>query len=165
MKPEIVAYAKDRYEEEHRRFDHMEEKCGKLMSFTTILVTAVAGLITYFSTSFFSPNGLLDWTILGVTVGSIFILVCSWGHALLSLKLGSVNIAPTRDENFEYMAEKTDIEMHQHMVKCYLGPLRKLTPKIDEKAKYLKYAYEELTLAGGLLAFLLFLTFIRELTK
>lgn len=165
MKPEIVAYAKERYEEEHKRFDHMENKCGKLMSFITILITAITGLLAFFSTAVFSPKGLLDWAILIVTVGAVFVLICSWWHALLSLKLGTVNIAPTKDENFTYMAEKTDEEMYKHMVNCYLGPLRKLTPKIDEKAKYLKFSYEELTMAGGFLALLLLLTFIREVIK
>lgn len=124
MKPEIVAYARERYIEEHQRFDHIENKCGRIMGFTTVLITTITALLSFFSTSLFQPKGPLDVMILVVTVISVFVLICSWGHALLSIKLGAVNVAPRKEANFNYMQEKTDIEMHQHMINCYLDPLK-----------------------------------------
>jgi hypothetical protein len=124
MKPEIVEYAKERYIEEHQRFDHIENKCGRIMAFTTILITAITALLSFFSTSLFQPNGLLDYAILIITALSVFVLICSWGHALLSIKLGSVNIAPRKENNFKYMQENTNEKMYQHMVNCYLDPIK-----------------------------------------
>lgn len=165
MKPEIVEYAKERYIEEHQRFDHIENKCGRIMAFTTILITGITALLSFFSSSLFQPNGLLGYAILIVTVLSVFVLICSWGHALLSIKLGSVNIAPRKEINFKYMQENTDEKMYQHMLNCYLDPIKKLAPKIDLKAKYLNYSYEELAISGFLLSVLLCLTFLREILK
>ena len=165
MKPEIVAYARERYIEEHQRFDHIENKCGRIMGFTTVLITTITALLSFFSTSLFQPKVPLEVMILIVTVISVFVLICSWGHALLSIKLGSVSIAPSREANFKYMQEKTDEEMYQHMINCYLDPLKKLTPAIDLKAKYLRFSYEELAMGGTFLSLLLVLTFIKEIFK
>lgn len=165
MKPEIVVYARERYIEEHQRFDHIENKCGRIMGFTTVLITTITALLSFFSASLFQPKGLLDVMILVVTVISVFVLICSWGHAMLSIKLGTVNVAPRKEANFKYMQEKTDIEMHQHMINCYLDPLKKLTPTINEKAKYLRHSYEELAIGGTFLSILLFLTFLKEILK
>ncbi len=165
MKPEIVEYAKERYIEEQQRFDHIENKCGRIMAFTTILITAITALLSYFSASLFQPKDLLDTSILVVTVLSVFVLICSWGHALLSIKLGSVNVAPRKDDNFRYMQENTDEDMYRHMLNCYIDPIKKLTSKIDQKAKYLRHSYDELAMGGTLLSLLLFLSFLREILK
>ena len=165
MKPEIVQYARERYIEEHQRFDHIENKCVRIMAFTTIIITGLTGLLAFYSAGLFQPNSLLDYSILIVTVLSVFVLICSWGHALASINLGSVSFAPSKEKNFSYMKERTETEMLNHMVNCYITPLRTIRPKIDRKAKFLRFAYEELALAGFFLSLLLFLTFLREILK
>ncbi|MBD2860086.1 hypothetical protein IB286_13860 [Spongiibacter sp. KMU-158] len=133
------------------------------MTFVTILVTLVSGLIAYFSATLFQPQSLLDFAISLVSVLSVFVLICAWGHALKSLKIGEINVAPRREKNITYMLEKDYEQMYQHMINCYLDPIKSLSPKIDQKALYLRYTYEELTIAGFALSLLLFLTFLREI--
>jgi hypothetical protein len=161
MKSEVVQYAKERYQEEQQRFDHIESKCGRLMTFVTMLITVITGFFAFFEKAIFHPVGLLDWTILVVSILAVFTLIVSWGHALLSLKIGTVNVAPRKQENIDYMLISEPEIMFEYMIKCYLDPIKKLAPKIDEKALCLRHAYDELAIAGFLLSGLLVLSLIR----
>ncbi|KKK94474.1 hypothetical protein LCGC14_2682500 [marine sediment metagenome] len=107
MDQEILNYAKARYEEEQQRFDHIENKCGKFLSFLTISIAAFTGLAGYKKDTLFSLCGLLDWSIFIVGALALICLFCSWGHALLSLKLVNSKVAPRNQETIDYFKAAT----------------------------------------------------------
>ena len=165
MRPQIVEYAKERYIEEQKRFDHFENKCVRIMSFTTILIAATTSLLSFFSASLFQPITLLDYCIFIVSVVLVFVLMFSWSYALSSIKISSVNIAPRKEDHFTYMQESSEEEMYTHMLSCYIDPLEKLSSQIDSKAAYLRHSYNALTVGGWMISLLLSLTFAREIIK
>ncbi|MFT5451604.1 MAG: hypothetical protein ACI9N9_001090, partial [Enterobacterales bacterium] len=143
-----------------------ERKCGLIITFNTILATAIVGLLSFFTDSLFHPDSLLDKSILIIAVLSVIALIFSWWHALLSIKFGVFKAASSSDDSFSYMMKELDNEkMYQHMFNCYTKPIKSNCLIIKQKADYLRDSYGELVVGGFLLTLLLSLTFIREILK
>jgi hypothetical protein len=154
MDQEVFNYAKSRYDEEQLRFDHIENKCGKFVSFITIAIATLSGIIGFYKDTLFSPCGLMDWSIFIVGCAAFISLFCSWGHALLTIKLGTSKVAPKNDETINYLLSADTSPAREHIFKCYI-----------ETARKIKLSYKELAISGGLLALLILLTAIKEMTQ
>lgn len=161
MDQEILNYAKARYEEEQQRFDHIENKCGKFLSFLTVSIAAFTSLVGYKSNVIFKLSDVLDWTIFVVGSFALLVLFCSWGHALLSLKLVNAKVAPRNQETIDYFKAATVDASHEHIFNCYMDTTKRLAPIVDQKARNLKLSYEELAISGGLIFLLIILIAIK----
>jgi len=161
MDQEILNYAKARYEEEQKRFDHIENKCGKFLSFLTVSIAAFTGLTGYKKDVVFNLDGLLDWAVFVVGALALLVLFCSWGHALLSLKLVNAKVAPRNQETIDYFKAATTDASHEYIFNCYMDTTTRLVPIVDKKARNLKLSYEELSISGGLIFLLILLITIK----
>jgi hypothetical protein len=165
MDQEILNYAKARYEEEQLRFEHIENKCSRFLSFLTLSIGAFSGLAGYNKKEIFQFCGPFDWAIFIVGSLAFLALFCSWGHALLSLKLVNAKVAPRNQETIDYFRSASTIASHEHIFNCYMDTTKRLVPIIDEKARNLKLSYEELAVGGGLIFILVTLIAIKGLSS
>lgn len=169
MDIEILNYAQARYEEEHKRFDQVEEKAIKLVSFLTIGAAVVAALFGEEKRRF-SLEGLTGGAILIVSCFLLLTVFAAWVHAMLAVKVATSTYAARNRETFDYLthpAHKNDDAKpaHQHIFNCYIDSIEKLIRIVDEKARNLKLAQQEVMLGGGLLFILLVLIGIQDLAK
>lgn len=145
-------YLKDRYCEEQSRFDHFENKCAKLLTFTSIVigvVTAVAGIN---KGAIFHPQSPANWIALAGFLVGVFAIVCAWGHALLALRIGEGPVLPRSRATAEYLASVDADSQSTHLYNCYVDTLERLAKIIDEKSNNLELAYQELAISAWGLA-------------
>jgi hypothetical protein len=135
------------------------------VSFITIAIAALSGMIGFYKDTIFNPCGLMDWAIFIVGCAAFISLFCSWGHALLTLKLVTSKMAPKNEETIDYLLTVNSDLAREHIFKCHIETARKIVPIINEKARNLKLSYEELAISGSLVALLIFLTAIKEMTQ
>lgn len=107
--------------------------------------------------SFASPSGLLDWLIIALFGFSFLCLTCSWGHALLALRISDAPVAAKSRSNSDYLLEQTDEEALEQIINCYVSPMEELGQVIDEKARNLNLAYEELVYGAAATAIFILL--------
>jgi len=139
-----LEYVKDRYNEEQNRFKHVEEKSTKLLTFLTVVISALIAIASIKNNTIFSPDSPLDWirTVLYCFTG--FTVFCAWGHALLALKVGVYPNAPLSREAATYIKKTDKDERDLFIFDCYVNTTEKLTLEIDNKITYLEYSYSEL---------------------
>jgi len=162
MKPEIIYLARDRYAQEHKQFNQIAEKAGRIIVVITLIISLLTAAMALFADAIFSPRGFLEWTILLCQVFALFCLVCAWGHALLAIKFGANQVPPFQKHEFDHLQQASREDMYRYILDCYVAPTEKLSPLNNEKARYLQFSYQELAIGGYLLAALLMLLFLKE---
>ena len=165
MKAEsTISYFKERYEEENNRFNHIESKCAVILRFLSILIGVIAAIAST-NKGMFSPVSIVQFNILVLyLMGTIFI-VLSWGHSLYSLKIANCPVMPKNRKTLEYLIATKQEQAEKHILNCYIDTLEKLGNVISDKAKYLRYSYNELAFAAILFLFAGTITVILEVTK
>ncbi|WP_207255783.1 hypothetical protein, partial [Pseudomonas sp. FW306-02-F08-AA] len=139
-----LEYLKDRYSEEQSRFDHFENKCSKFLTAVSIVIatlTAVAGMK---NGALFIISTPLSHLIITAYISSAFCITCSWGHALLALRIGDCPTIPQGRQTTEYLIEVDSEAQTKHIYNCYIDTLEKLTKAINKKSRDLELAYNEL---------------------
>ena len=165
MKPEIIYLARDRYAQEHKQFNQIAEKAGRIIVVITLIISLLTAAMALFADAIFSPRGFLEWTILLCQVFALFCLVCAWGHALLAIKFGANQVPPFQKHEFDHLQQASREGMYRYILSFYVEPSEKLADVNIEKAKYLKFSYEELAIGGYLLAILLILFFVKKILQ
>ena len=163
MKSEALNYVRERYVEEQARFKHIEDKCGMLITFLTVSIAAFGSIVSFKNTNLFSPCSMLEWLLFIFCVLTFFVLACSWGHALLALKLGKCPIAAKSKENAEYIFSASEQDVLEHIYDCYVNPIEELEHVINDKARNLELAYNELSISAWLIAVFSILIILKEL--
>lgn len=164
IKSEALSYIRDRYVEEQSRFNHFEEKCGKLVSLLTIVIGIFVSLVGFKSKALFSLDSELDWIVLGLCALLSIVLASAWGHALRALKLGDCPVAAKSRKNADYILSTSSESAFQHIVDCYVDTTEILGKVIDEKAQNLEHAYGEITASAWISALLALFIAIKELS-
>lgn len=160
-----IEYVKDRYNEEQARFKHVEDKCSKLLTFLTVIISVLAAIASIKNSSLFSPTQYMEWVLLGLFCLTIFCTFCAWGHALLALKVGKCPSIPVNSESSQYVKNADEADRDLYIFDCYVDTTQLLTIEIDKKIKNLELAYNELTLSAWGVAILSTLIIIKELIK
>lgn len=160
---EALNYIRERYFEEQARFNHLEDKCGKLVTLLTISIAAYGSLVVFKSDSILKSCTELEWIISAICIASFFAMACSWGHALLALKMGGRPVAAKSRKNAEYLYSASDEDAIQQMFDCYVNTTEELGSVIDLKATNLEHAYNELSISAWLVAIFAILIVIKEL--
>lgn len=162
---ETLSYLKQRYGEEQARFKHMEDKCAKFVSFLTIVIAAITATAGLKSGVVFSPEGILGWSRVVLLILAGFTACCAWGHSLLSLRIGDSPVMPLGRSTAEYLRDASNDEAQAHLFNCYVHTIEQLTAQINEKARYLEFAYQEIGASAWLIGALLTLTVLMELLQ
>ncbi|MDO8273560.1 MAG: hypothetical protein Q7U82_16825 [Gammaproteobacteria bacterium] len=158
-------YLRDRYNEEQSRFDHLENKCSKLLSFSSVVIAAITAIASAKSGAIFHPGNAGSWLGLIAYIFGALAVVCSWAHALAALKIGDYTVLPKSKKTADYLISLDEETAAKHIYQCYTDSLEKLTIEIDEKSRQLTLAYNDIVfsawcLGGGAVVF----TYI-EMTK
>jgi len=162
MKPEIIYLAKDRYTQTHTHYDQSVQKAARIIAVITLLIALLTIFLATFSDSVFSDQGLLGWTVLICQIGSLFSLICAWGHALLAIKFGSLHPPALSKHEFDHLQKASREAMYRHILNCYVEPTEELAAINIQKEKYLSFSYQELAIGGYLLAVMFILLFLKE---
>jgi len=162
MKPEIIYLAKDRYTQAHTHYDQAVQKAARIITLIALIIGLLTIVVALFTDSIFSPQGLLDWTVLICQIGSLFSLICAWGHALLAIKFGSLHPPKLSKHEFDHLQEASREAMDRHILNCYVEPTEELAAINTQKEKYLTFSYQELAIGGYLLAVMFMLLFLKE---
>lgn len=152
MREEAISYIKDRYNEEQARFNHFEEKCGRLVTLLTVTIAALGGLVGFKKDNIFTPCTELDMVILILCLLSFFVLSCAWGHSLLALKVGECPVAAKSRDNAEYLVNASKEDAIKQIFECYVNPTGELAEVINTKTQNLEHAYNELSIGAWLVA-------------
>ncbi|MFK4017078.1 hypothetical protein [Cobetia marina] len=144
VRVEAINYAKDRYVEEQGRFNQAENKCAHIHRSLTLIIAFLGSIVGFKGMNLLSPTTLYEWFIFILILLSSFTLLCAWGHAFRALKITEWPTASRSRENCEYIFEQDADNSLRQILDCYVGSLEKLDGALDEKIKYLNYAYEEL---------------------
>ncbi len=162
MKPEIIYLAKDRYTQTHTHYDQAVQKAARIIAVITLLIALLTIFLATFSDSVFSDQGLLGWTVLICQIGSLFSLICAWGHALLAIKFGSLHPPALSKHEFDHLQKASREAMYRHILNCYVEPTEELAAINIQKEKYLSFSYQELAIGGYLLAVMFILLSLKE---
>ncbi len=158
-------YLKDRYSEEQSRFDHFENKCAKLITFTSIIIGVVTAVAGVNKGAIFQPQSPVSWIALAAFLAGAFSIICAWGHALLALRIGECPVLPRSRAAAEYLAAVDSDSQYTYIYNCYIDTLERLAEVIEEKSRNIELAYQELSISAWGLAFSAVLTMIMEITK
>jgi hypothetical protein len=162
---ETLTYLNDRYIEEQARFNHLEAKCSKLLTFLTGVIGALSIWASFSKDTLFTPSSPLNWIQLGLFCIALFCILCSWGHSLLAIKIDDYPVLPKSKKVTDYMESSTETECYKYIFECYVDTLPLLSAQIDLKSINLAHAYDELTYSAWALGILGFLTIMIEVTK
>ncbi|MBF4377435.1 hypothetical protein, partial [Vibrio anguillarum] len=94
--------------------------------------------------SLFSPNTPWMWVQLALFCIASLCLVCSWGHAILAIKIGDCPVLPKQENVAVYLRDSSACERDAYIFDCYVDTLKQLTKVIDEKSINLEHSYDEL---------------------
>lgn len=158
-------YLKDRYNEEQSRFEHFENKCSKLLTFTSIVIGVVTAVAGVNKGALFHTQSPASWIALAAFLAGAFAIVCAWGHALLALRIGECPVLPRSRVAMEYLAAVDADSQSTYLYNCYVDTLECLAKVIDEKSKNLELAYQELSISAWGLAVAASLTMLMEIIK
>ncbi|OCH13415.1 hypothetical protein A6E09_18690 [Aliivibrio fischeri] len=158
-------YLKERYDDEQSRFKHFEEKCSKFLAFLTAVVGGISAWGAFSKDSLFVPVEPQEWIQLILFCVALFCAVCSWGHAILAIKIGACPVLPKSSAAILYIKNSDDEERTSYIFDSYINTLEKLSIVIDDKSINLEHAYNELIYSAWALGILGFITIIIEVTK
>lgn len=159
-----IDYLKERYTEEKSRFDHFENKSSKLLSFITVLIAALTTLAGINSGKLLNPSGPIAWLALTTFFLGGLSIICAWGHALLSLRVGDIPTMPKSRSTAEYLSAVDEDAKQQHIYNCYIDTLEELAISLDEKSINLELAYNELVISAWMLGIAAALFIATEIT-
>jgi hypothetical protein len=163
IKSEALNYVRERYVEEQQRFKHIEDKCAVIVSFLTVSIAAFGSILGLKNTGIFTPNSVLDWLIFTFCILTLFVLACAWGHALLALKLGKCPVAAKSRINADFIFKANENDAFEQIYDCYVSPIETLENVINQKAKNLSLAYNEIVISAWLIALFAILVTLKEL--
>ncbi|MBO3276457.1 hypothetical protein [Pseudomonas schmalbachii] len=158
-------YLKERYNEEKTRFDHLENKSAKLLTFITAVIAALTAVAGMNSGAIFHPNHPALWLALITFLLGSFTICCAWGHALLSLKVGDIPTMPKSPATADWLKVVGEDHQNQYIFKCYRATLSALSEAIDQKSVALQHAYTEIVISACMLAITAVLHIAMELTQ
>ncbi|HGS4561392.1 TPA: hypothetical protein ACMDRZ_003653 [Vibrio cholerae] len=162
---DTLEYLKERYAEEQDRFKHFEEKCSKFLTFLTAVVSVLAAWGAFAKDSLFSPNTPWMWVQLALFCIASLCLVCSWGHAILAIKIGDCPVLPKQGNVAVYLRDSNTSERDAYIFDCYVDTLKQLTKVIDDKSINLEHSYDELIYSAWAIGFLGVITILTEVLK
>ena len=144
----LVDYFSDRYLEEQSRFDHIENKCSKFLTFVTVIIAGITALAGVGSGKVFHPESEFAWLGLVVFLFGSLAVICAWGHALTALRIGDCSVLPKSRETAEYLLEVDEKQAMEHIFNCHIDTLEKLQLEINLKSRNLELAYGELVISA-----------------
>lgn len=165
IKTEALNYIRERYNEEQRRFHHFEEKCSKLVGLLTFMLSGTSVIITILGKDKIPPNGTFEWLTLILLGCALFLMFCAWGHAMLALKIGDCPQASRSRENAYFIFNAQEADALDQIYECYVNSTQELFSFIQDKAKNLKYTFEEMFIAAAILFLTLAIHLIGLLSK
>lgn len=162
---DTLSYLNNRYVEELARFDHFENKCSKFITSVTLILAAITALSGMKDGVIFQLKSGLDVAIFILFLLGAFSTVCCWGHSLMALRIGDSTILPRGRDTAEYLLTATPEQVSQYLYQCYLDTLEKLEEEINEKARNLEIAYNELVISAWLLGITAIFIVIKEVSE
>ena len=160
-----IEYLKDRYEEELDRFSHFETKCSQFLKFLTAIIGATLIITRLIHEKIFALSTELDWCLFIVYILMVICIVCSWGHALLALKISDSPVLPRSKAVSDYMLQVDDDDREEYITNCYIYTLEELASAIQDKAKNLEHSYNELVFSACFFFLFTIILAIMEFTK
>ena len=160
-----LEYLRDRYNEEQSRFDHLENKCSKLLGFSSVVIAAITAFASTKSGAIFHPEFFLSELALAFYLLGALAVICSWGHALEALRIRDCTVLPRNRETAEYLIEVDEETAKRHIYQCYSDTLEKLKIEIDEKSKKLNLAYNDIVFSAWCLGLAAVLFILMEMAR
>jgi hypothetical protein len=154
---EVLKYLDDRYKEEQERFNLIEQKSYRMMSFLTFIFGGLAISAKAAHDLILNSDPTLKYALLILFGLALFCIICAWGHSLLSLKIDNIPHLPKSRIATDYIDKVEEEERIIYIKECYVDTIDKLDIAINSKAKYLSFAYDELTYSA---TFILIITLI-----
>lgn len=162
---QTLEYLKDRYNEEQSRFDHIENKCSRFITFLTVVIAGITALSSMRDGAIFQPSNALSWVALSLFLLGAFSTVCAWGHCFMALRVSDSSVLPRSREAAQYLQASTKDEAARYLFNCYVDTLEKVKAEIDQKSKYLEIAYQEVVISAWSLALVALITASMEIAK
>ncbi|CAM3686207.1 hypothetical protein ACTXIM_07755 [Pseudoalteromonas nigrifaciens] len=95
----------------------------------------------------------------------IICIACSWGHALLALKISDSPVLPRSKEVSDYLLQVDDDAREQYITNCFIHTVKELSGAIEDKSKNLEHSYNELVLSAWFFLFFNIILAIMEFSK
>jgi len=152
----LYNYSRKSFDDEISRFARLDEKAIKLLTATSVIITAFIALSKWL----FSGNQTNHFTAyVYILAGLVFILLCiSWAFYFLSLKLEVIPKMPLTDEVFELVKNNNIATVHFALYKSAKNAVEEISLIINKKSEYLVNGFKYTLIAG--LLFVLFVSMI-----
>lgn len=160
-----LEYLRDRYYEEQSRFDHLENKCSKILGFSSVVIAVITAVAGAKSGAIFHPENAGAWFGLVLYLLGTFAVICSWGHALAALRISDCTVLPKSRTTADYLISVTEETAAKHIYKCYADTLEKLKEEVDGKSEKLSLAYNDIVFGAWCLGVAAVVFTIMEMTK
>ena len=158
-------YLKDRYNEELKRFEHLENKCGRFLNFVSIVIAAITALARLNSASLFHPATAVSWIATFVFLCGSACALVAWGHVFSALKMSDSAVMPKSRAAAEYISEASSDDALVYIHESYVDTIEELGKQLAEKSRRLCLAYDELKISALCMIFVVIYAAIVEFTK
>lgn len=115
---ETISYLKERFKEEHGRFDHFENKCAKFLTAVSIVIAAVSALAGLKNGILFQVTSPLGVMIFLSFIAAAMCVTCSWGHAFSALRISECPSLPSSRGTAEYLRIVEPVQQKIHIYNC-----------------------------------------------
>lgn len=127
----------------------LDRKSFQLMVFLALCILFLLLFGFWRRAEVFHPVTPIEWCFLGVYFVTVFCLICAWGHALLTLKMGmDVNSQDTQSVHRLLVTAKD--EQEDCLSEIYTYAIDRRAELVDAKQLNLYHAYSELTISAWL---------------
>ncbi|WP_372373246.1 hypothetical protein ACDI10_16400 [Vreelandella venusta] len=148
----LYNYGRAAFEDELKRFQNIEAKAGKYLSFLSVGIAAYTYLVKTYAYVFFPPFGLFQWLILTVVGLTFFTLIVSWSHLYRALRFTDMPRMTYGYEIIDFVDNNSFVSAHYHFSKMAAQALDCARKRNEEKSKLLLLAYTDIVISVWLIA-------------
>jgi hypothetical protein len=134
------------------------------LTFLTAIIGATIIITRLTHTKLFALESPLGWCLFISYLLMIICIFCSWGHALLAVKISDSPVLPRSKEVSDYLLQVDDTDRENYIINCYIHTVEELSNAIEQKSINLEHSYNELILSAWLFIIFNFILMIMEFT-
>ncbi|WP_413493869.1 hypothetical protein [Morganella psychrotolerans] len=149
----LYDYAVQIHKEKLEKYRRLEDKAMKLLTIISVIITVLIFLLRSYKDDIFSPYkyDFMTWVVCGELLLVSIILCCAWGHILASITTRPLKVLSSDGDGIRNFIMSSDLAFRDAKIaiaKKIFENTKQLSSFHEEKAKFVKFAEEEIAYSG-----------------
>lgn len=149
----LYNYGRAAFEDELKRFQNIEAKAGRYLSFLSVGIVAYTYMVKTYAAVFFPPSNPAEWLVLVLVAFTYFSLICSWSHLYRAIRFIEMPRLTYNYKIIEFVENADLVSVHYHFSKMAAHALELGREGNRQKSKLLTLGYKDIVLSAFLLTF------------